>query len=508
MLRAAHARNPSSAARGSRRRLTTALAVALAGWTLATFWPATTHPFIAIDDGPYVVKNPVVRAGITVAGVLWAMTSFDAANWHPLTWLSHMLDVTLFGVNAHGHHFTSVLLHALNSALLFLALRRLTGAIWSSAIVAALFGLHPLHVESVAWVAERKDVLSAFFFMLVLLLYERHVRQRAPARYLLVGLALALGLAAKPMLVTTPFVLLLLDYWPLGRLRDPGGRRAAVLEKIPLLALAAASGIVAYLAQASGGAVPTTRLFTPGIRVGNALASYARYLAKTVWPAELSIFYPFPETGVESGTALAGMLLVAGVTLLALGPLRRRGYIATGWSWYLGMLVPVLGIVQVGGQAMADRYTYLPLIGVFLAAVWAVADLCRSSRPARACAGAVAVALFLTLTAAARHQLSYWRSNVVLFRQALATAPDYPLILSNYGVALIEEGQVQEGSRILARAGAANPVLRAELHHRTGLIRMREGQRAAAIAEFREALRIYPPYRPSQEALGALGIPP
>ncbi len=488
--------------------MTVALAVVLASWTLATYWPATSYPFIAIDDGPYVEKNPVVRAGVTTAGVRWAMTSFDAANWHPLTWISHMIDVSLFGVNAHGHHFTSILLHALNTALLFLVLRRLTGALWPGALVAAIFGLHPLHVESVAWVAERKDVLSAFFFMLVLLLYERYVRHRTPVRYLFVGLALALGLAAKPMLVTTPFVLLLLDYWPLGRLRDPGLRSGATIEKAPLLALAAASAIVTYFAQASGGAVQTTQVFSPAIRLGNALASYARYLAKTIWPAELSIFYPFPAAGVSGKTALAGALIVLGFTLLALGPLRRRGFFAAGWFWYLGMLVPVLGLVQIGGQSMADRYTYLPLIGVFLAAVWAVADLCRTSLPARVLAIVVALALVVTLTVAARQQLAHWRSNVALFRHAQLTAPEYPLVLSNLGVALINEGNLQEGTRILARAGAVNPVLRAELHHRTGLIRLREGRRADAIAEFREALRIYPPYRQSQEALGALGAAP
>jgi hypothetical protein len=497
-----------SAGRDSRSRLAAAIAVVLACWTLAAFWPATTHPFIAIDDGPYVEKNVAVRAGITAAGVRWALTSFDAANWHPLTWLSHMLDVSLFGLDARGHHLTSILLHALNTALLFVALRRLTGAIWSSALVAALFGLHPLHVESVAWVAERKDVLSAFFFMLLLLVYERYVRRRTAGRFLLVGLALALGLAAKPMLVTAPFVLLLLDHWPLGRLRAPGGRKGPMVEKIPLLALAAASAVVTYFAQSSGAAVQTTLLFTPGIRLGNALSSYARYLAKTVWPAELSIFYPFPAAGVAGATALAGALLVVGVTVLALGPLRRRGFIATGWFWYLGMLVPVLGIVQIGGQSMADRYTYLPLIGIFVAAVWVVADLCRTSLPARGVASAAAVALLVSLTAASRQQLSHWGSNVALFRHALATAPDYPLVLSNYGVALINAGQVQEGTRVLARAGAANPVLRAELHHRTGLIRMREGRRAEAVAEFREALRIYPPYRQSREALGALGVAP
>ena len=493
---------------GALRRnwLPAALAVVLAVWTLAAFWPATSHPFIAIDDGPYVAANPVVREGITAAGIRWALTSFEAANWHPLTWVSHMLDVSLFGVDAHRHHLTSILLHAMNTALLLLVLWRLTGAIWPSAVVAALFGLHPLHVESVAWVAERKDVLSAFFFMLVLLSYERYVRRRTPARYLPVALALALGLATKPMLVTAPFVLLLLDAWPLDRLRGPAGLRGPLLEKIPLFALSTASAVVTYLAQSAGGAVQTRQLFTPGIRLGNALASCARYLVKTVWPAELSIFYPFPAAGVTGGAVLAGALLVFGVAVLALGPLRRRGYLATGWFWYLGMLVPVLGIVQIGGQSMADRYTYLPLIGVFIAVVWAVADLCRASRSARASAGAAAVVLLVALTVTTRQQLSHWRSNVELFQHALATAPDYPLVLSNLGVALIDEGRIQEGTRILARAGAANPVLRAELHHRTGLIRMREGRRDEAIAEFREALNIFPQYRPSREALAALGL--
>ncbi len=363
--------------------------------TLAVYLPVLTHGFIRFDDPVYVTRNPWVKAGLTWDGTAWAFTANVASNWHPLTLLSHMLDCELFGMEPLGHHLTSLLLHTASAVLLFEALRLMTGSIWRSAAVAALFAVHPTHVESVAWIAERKDVLSGFFWMLTLLAWALYVRQPSRKRYAAVALSLAAGLLSKPMVVTLPFVLLLLDVWPLDR-------KIRIKEKLPLFALAAASCVVTVIAQS--GAIGMASQFPLRLRLANAVLSYVGYLGKTLFPSRLAVFYPMPAEFPAWKVAGAALLL-ASLTILAL---RAARYVTVGWLWFLGTLVPVIGIVQVGGQAMADRYTYLPTIGLFLIAAWGL--------PRKV----VWAAAVLALAVGTRLQLRHWEDSESLFRHAAA----------------------------------------------------------------------------------------
>lgn len=362
------------------------------------YWGVKDNEFVNYDDDEYVTQNSHVQAGLTSEGIVWAFTTTHAANWHPLTWLSHMFDYQLFGPNPQGHHLTSLLLHILNSILLFLVLRRMTDALWQSAFVAVLFALHPLHVESVAWVAERKDILSTFFWILTMWAYVRYVERPGSTRYLMVALPLALGLMAKPMLVTLPFVLLLLDIWPLGRIdlseygdasrdkRDKRPRTGIVLmrlakEKIPLFALVAASCLVTFAAQRSGGAVQPMESLPFMDRVVNAIVSYFLYIEKMVWPTDMAFFYPYPVHTLPLWQPLGAGLLLLVITVLVIRTARRKPFLLVGWFWYLGTLIPVIGLVQVGGQAMADRYTYVPYIGLFMVVAWGVPASLGSGAP-------------------------------------------------------------------------------------------------------------------------------
>src|SRR6266545_2204624 len=393
----------------AKRTILTCLLVG--GITLATFWPVTRHDFIYYDDPDYVTENPYVQTGLNWQSVVWAFTTGHSGNWHPVTWLSHMLDCQVFGLKPGYHHLTNVLFHAANTLLLFLVLERMTAAFWRSAFVATLFALHPLHVESVAWVAERKDLLSTFFGLLTLWAYARYCKEskaRGPRAKVFYGFALllfALGLMSKPMLVTWPFVLLLLDFWPLRRLcYQPGGRFGRdflrlVREKVPFFCLVTISSIVTFLVQDRRGYVMTVGGVSLALRLVNALVSYVKYLGKTVWPAGLAIFYPHPEIRYPASDQwplwqiVAGALLLTLISAFAVLRLKRQPWLATGWLWYLGTLVPVIGIVQVGAQAMADRYSYVPLIGVFICLVWGIADVLaprRLGRPALAAMGLAA----------------------------------------------------------------------------------------------------------------------
>jgi len=343
---------------------------------MTAFWQVKDHEFLGYDDQDYVTNNFIIQRGLTLDGLRWAFTTIHFGNWHTLTWLSHMLDCQLYGLNPRGHHLTNLALHAANTVLLFLLLARITAALWPSAFVAALFALHPLHVESVAWVAERKDVLSSFFFLTTLWAYARYAAAPSLRRYLPVLFSFALGLMAKPMLVTLPFVLLLLDYWPLGRMAPETpikmkGRKAKrsadqrpkdqilglVWEKAPLFALAAVSCVITLVGQKV--AMASLEL-TPWSRIGNALVAYVSYLGKMVWPLNLAVFYPHPGNSLPLYQAVGASILLLGVTYLVLKKARRYPYLPVGWFWYLGILVPVIGLVQVGDQAMADRYTYIP----------------------------------------------------------------------------------------------------------------------------------------------------
>lgn len=454
------------------------------------------HTFINMDDDYYVYKNHWVLKGLTVEGVRWAFTTFDVSNWHPLTWLSHMADVTLFGTDAWKHHMTNILLHALNTSLLFLALHRMTAALWISSVVAALFGLHPLHVESVAWVSERKDVLSGLFFMLVLLTYERYVRRGGVRRYLLVLLFLAMGLMAKPMLVTVPFLLLLLDIWPLGRTfwaapadgsewrKTSYGR--LLMEKVPLVAVSFASGVVTLAAQKAGEAVKPLEIIGFGQRLTNAAISYTAYIGKTLWPLSLSVYYPLSPGEIASWLMVSGALLVLVGVTVAVVRQQRRPYLLVGWLWYIGMLVPVIGLVQVGYQSMADRYTYLPLTGLFVMAAWGTQELLGKRWRLMAAGGILLLLAVLTV-----RQVGYWKDSATLFSRALATSRGNSLVHNNLGLALAQEGRVDEALSHYRAALSHDPNY-PEAHFNLGIAMISHGTADEAVFHLEQALRLRP----------------
>ena len=397
------------------------LALGLALAVCAVFGRSVGYEFLSLDDGIYVTDNQAVRAGLTAESVKFAFTSFRGGPWHPLTWLSHMLDVELFGLAPAGHHATNVAIHALTTALLFLALRALCGATWTSAFAAALFALHPLRAESVAWVAERKDVIAGLGFATALLAYAGYAKRGGALRMAGVAAAMAFGLMGKPSIVTLPFVLLLLDVWPLRRVdlfaeRFPWRRLATLAaEKLPLFALAAGASLLSVVTQGAGGGVATIEEAPLAARLANTLLAYVAYLRKTLWPVDLAVFYPYPTEFPWLRVAAAGALL-AGATALALAQLRRRPWLAVGWLWFLGVMVPMVGLVQVGGQALADRYSYLPAIGLSLIVAFAAAELAERLPRARAGIAAACVLLVAASAAATWRQVGYWRNNLTLYR--------------------------------------------------------------------------------------------
>jgi len=413
------------------------------------------------DDQGFLHDNPVVLKGVTGEGIRWALTTFSTGNWYPLTWLSHMVDVQLFGLNPGPHHLVNLSLHALNTVLLFLVLRRLTGALWPSGFVAALFAVHPLHVESVAWVAERKDLLSALFWILALGAYARHAASPGVRRYALVVLLFALGLTAKPMVVTLPIVLLLLDWWPLGRLpRTAAAGRAwgaLVVEKIPLLALAGAVGLVTARAQASVGAMASAAVYRPAWRVANALTTNAVYLGKVLWPTGLAAYYPFPLGSRPLWQVGGAVLLLVGFSAAAIVGRRRCPALAVGWSWHLVTLAPVIGLVQVGGQARADRYMYLPLIGLGIAAAWCAPPLLRRARVSGAPLAAIVLLALAVLTVAAGRQSETWRTPLSLYSRMLAVTSGNWVAHNGYGVELQKLGRLTEAIEHYRAAVAINP---------------------------------------------------
>jgi hypothetical protein len=392
------------------------LSAALFVSTLAVYWRVRSFGFVSYDDNEYVYDNEVVRRGLTWDGVRWAFSGAHAGNWHPLTWISHMLDVSLFGVTPGPQHLVSVLIHVASSVILFIAVARMTGAMARSATVAALFALHPLHVQSVAWISERKDVLCALFGMICLLIYASLARRWSAGTYIALLFAFACGLLSKSMLVTLPFVLLLLDFWPLRRLRNAAELRSRTIEKIPLLLLSAAASIVTYLAQRAT-AMRTLNDIPFALRIENAILSYGRYLVKTVRPSRLAVFYPYNDTPSAARVAIVAAFLI-GITLAAWKWRSIHPSLLVGWFWYLGMLVPVIGLIQVGGQSYADRYTYLPLIGIFMAVVWGVADfvlpLPTLKRPLIIATAAVLIACAIVTWM----QIGIWANDETLFRRS------------------------------------------------------------------------------------------
>ena len=471
-------------------RTTALICLALAGLTLAVYWQALGHPFIVnYDDGVYVVKNSFVQRGLTPGSLAWAFNIGHAANWHPLTWMSHMMDCQLYGLRPMGHHLTSLLLHAANALLLFLLMSGMTGRIWRSAFVAAVFAIHPVHVESVVWVAERKDVLSTFFALLALLAYASYARNPSVKRYIPVAALFALGLMAKPMLVTLPLLMLMLDCWPLGRFARAGKAKwSLVWEKAPLFALSAGSCAATFLAQNSGGAVASLAYRSMGVRAENAAVSYVAYLAKMVWPSGLSFFYPHPGTSLPTYEWMGAVVALVAATWFALRVTGARPYVIVGWLWYLVTLVPVIGLVQVGQQAMADRYTYIPSIGILIIVAWGVPEALagfghnvpKHRVAAVAVLGGVVVA---ALTVCTYIQIGYWRNTRTLCLHALAVTRNNAVAHSTWAAELARKGADEEAMRQYSAALEISPG-DALSHINLGYLLQKRGQ-------FREAAEHY-----------------
>ena len=467
---------------------------------LAVYLQVGNHQFFSFDDYAYVTRNPHVSSGLTGDNILWAFTSVEATNWHPVTWLSHMADVQCFGLNPRGHHLTSVLIHALASVLLLLALFRLSGALWQSSFVAFLFALHPLHVESVAWVAERKDVLSAFFWFLTLFAYALYLEKPKASRYLFALLCFVVGLMCKPMLVTLPLVLLLVDFWPLERYRsqdrEPWLRLfrtqlpPLLREKIPFFACSLLSAAITVYAQRSGGAVVGLDAMPLRLRVDNALTAYVRYLGKTFWPSDLAVFYPFPAS-IALWQVIGSLLILLLVSAAVLRSARRRPYLAVGWFWFLVTLIPVIGLLQVGAQSMADRYMYIPAVGLFLMVAWGVPELAQGLRHRARWLALGAAALLTASAGLSWQQLGYWRDSVSLYRHTLQVTEDNFMVHYSLGLALAEAGDIDAGIREYREVLRISPNYR-DAHTKLGFALASKGDLVAATGEFRQALLLTP----------------
>ncbi len=517
--------------------------------TFSIYAKIWTHEFIGYDDNKYVTENPYVTNGINKESLFWAVTSTHSSNWHPVTWLSHMMDVEFYGMNAGGHHATSLLLHIGNSLLLFILFSRMTGCIRRSFIVAFLFAIHPLHVESVAWVAERKDVLSTFFALLALWCYLSYARCQKITSYLLMTVFFILALMSKPMVVTLPFVLLLLDYWPLKRIQfgqnDPlvniGTQRSArqlVYEKIPLIALTGISCVVTFIVQQKGGAVALSEVYPLGMRFANALTSYVKYLQKTVLPYDLGILYPYPEAiTVPQSTGAA--ILLAGSTFFALRYCKRFPWLFVGWFWYIGTLLPVIGIVQAGVQSMADRYTYIPLIGIFIILSWGLTEFFRYRHYNRTLLYAITIGVFSALAIISWRQVSFWKKSISLFTHTLEVTKNNYVIHNNLAFELALQGRKEEALKQYKEAVRINPnfeqahinyasllfslgkvaesssyyqeVLKknrnfARTHYSFAVLLLKTGKNESAIHQFLKALRIKPDLSEAYNGLGAVMV--
>ncbi|UCC21917.1 MAG: tetratricopeptide repeat protein [Planctomycetota bacterium] len=470
----------------------------LAVTTIIAFEQVRLNDFIDYDDNRYVTDNPRVKEGITRKSVGWALTTTDIGYWHPLALLSHILDCELFGLEPSWHHLSSLFLHIANTLLLFWVLKRMTGAVWRSAFVAVLFALHPLHVESVAWVAERKDVLSGLFWMLTMAAYLWYAGRPSIRRYALVFLALGLGLMAKPMLVTLPFVLLLLDYWPLGRFSPPQAEPVKsdyhkstvyrlIVEKIPLFVLITASCVATYIVPKSRETTTSMDFGPLSSRMANALVSYASYIWKMFYPSRLAVLYPHPGDNLPIWQVIVSLTSLAVLSAVIIYWGRRRRYLLVGWLWYLGTLVPVIGLVQVGAQAMADRYTYLSAIGIFIIVVWSSAELAGRWRYGTVGLGVTAGVVLVMLLICTRAQLRHWQNNITLFGHTLEVTENNYIIHSNYGGALFEEGRFDDALAHFSEALRINPRY-ADARRNIGIVLLRQGKIDDAIAALVEVL--------------------
>jgi protein O-mannosyl-transferase len=485
---------------GSPGKRRVVLSLLLGLLTLAVYNLVAQNGFVSYDDPDYITRNQHVQAGLSWPTVLWAMTSTEQANWHPLTWLSHALDCQLFHLRPVGHHFMTLLLHALTAVLWFLFLERATGLAFRSAVVAALFAIHPVNVESVAWAAERKNVLCTLFFVLGLWAYRWYAQNPSPKRYLIVAGAYVLGLMSKPMLVTFPFVLLLMDYWPLARVRfsdfdttaesrekfaaQPFARLVA--EKLPLFALSAGSAVITMIAQRRDDAIRGEHSFSE--RAANAIVSYARYLGKAVWPSHLAAIYPFPLKGLPTWEVVGATILILLITAAVL-MLKQKRYLAFGWFWFLGTLVPTIGLVQVGGQAMADRYAYIPFLGLFIAVVWGLADWAGTRKHSRACLSVAAVTAIVGFSVAAHIQIGYWQNTLALWTHTLSVTHNNFIAENNLGAALLGQSKVREARQHFQAGIDINPEDPRSLLD-IGICDMDLGNAQSAVEHYQAALRV------------------
>jgi Flp pilus assembly protein TadD len=499
---------------------------------------------VDFDDDLYVAENTRVQGGLTRDNIVWAFTSTHAANWHPLAWLSHMMDVQFFGMNSGCHHLTNVFFHIMNTLLLYFVFRKMTGDAWRSGAVAILFGIHPLHVETVAWIAERKDVLSTFFCFLAIWGYIRYVGMPTIRNYILVFISFGLGLMAKPMIVTLPFLLLLLDYWPLGRFQQTDGLHSdrglrtrifsLIWEKLPLLMLTTGFCVITFLVQKSGGALRSLTAYPFHVRLANALVSYAVYMKQTLWPFKLSVFYPY-RSALGAGEILGAFLLIVFISVMVLRQIVKRPWFAVGWFWYLGILVPVIGLVQAGSQAMADRYTYVPLVGLFITIAWAVPDRFMEKRYNQVWTSTVSTIIILCFASIASIQAGYWKNSITLLKRAIEVTPDnyaprnnlgmalerlgrideaiyfyqealhinpnYTQALNNLGRAMEKQGKIVEAIQHYSKALQMNPNL-SEAHNNLGNALVKQGKYSDAVKHYSEALRLNPEYAQAYYNLG------
>jgi protein O-mannosyl-transferase len=521
----------------SRRFLPWLIAAGLVVLTLAAYWPTFSNGFVNYDDPGYVVQNHIVQTGLNFSSFIWAWRATIMANWHPLTWISHMADVQFFRLNAGGHHASSLILHLLNVVLLFFLLYKSTSYIWRSALIAAIFAVHPLNVECVAWISERKSLLYTMFLFLTLFAYGWYSRKPGVARYLLVALLFALGLASKPMIITLPFALLLLDYWPLERLPAPDSTETRpifwrrflrlALEKLPLLLLCLGSAYITVVAQAQTNTIAGSDTLSVPIRIGNAVYSYGLYIAKALWPVHLAIFYPHPERSLGIWKPMLALAPLALFTAYCLGHLRQR-YMIAGWLWYLGTLVPVIGLVQVGRQAMADRYAYTPLLGVLVIVVWWLAENSAKLQLRAETLGILAGLALLFFGVLTHRQTGYWKNSFTLFEHAISVVPSnfiaennlaeaymqtgrqdlalphavratqlrprFGLAHYNVGTMLAAEHRGDEARRefeLAIRYGQEKPEI-ASAYHNLGIVLLDEKRLSEAAAMFSEALRMDP----------------
>ena len=493
-----------------------AICIILVVATFAVYWQVLDHEFLNYDDKEYVINNWNVKAGLTSESITWAFTTSHFSNWHPMTWLSHMLDYQLYGSHPKGHLLTNLLIHIANVLLLFIVLLRMTGALWQSGFVAALFALHPFNVESVAWISERKNVLSTLFWLLTIWSYARFVEKPGPKRYGLTALFLMVGLMAKPMLVTLPFVLLMLDFWPLGRWRilpeneknndsKEGVKFSKLIwEKIPFFIIVVGSFIVTFIVQKGGGALKAMEDNSLSARIANAMVSYVTYLGKTFWPSGLSVFYPHPSNTLPVWKAYVCVALLMVITLVAVRWIRRTPYLAFGWFWFLGTLVPVIQIVQTGAHAMADRYTYIPIIGLFIMVAWGLPDLLARWNH-REKAPVIFAGLLIPLMVVTWNQVGHWKDSITLFKHAISVTDnkysDLALTHNNLGIAQEEKGRLSEAIAQYRTAMKIKPDF-ALPHNNLGNILFASQKTEEAITYYKSALQLSPDYAMAHSNLG------